>query len=95
MDRYPNTRLHMSPASKEFERLVRQKMVNHGGNPVLRWMMTNVVPVYTQQDLLQLDRMRSSRISKIDGVVASVIALGELLKNPVAEVFSDTDLFFL
>lgn len=95
MDRYPNTRLHMSPASKEFERLVRQKMVNHGGNPVLRWMMTNVVPVYTQQDLLQLDRMRSSRISKIDGVVASVIALGEHLKNPVSEVFSDTDLFFV
>lgn len=95
MDRYPNTRLHMSPASKEFERLVRQKMVNHGGNPVLRWMMTNVVPVYTQQDLLQLDRMRSSRISKIDGVVASVIALGEHLKNPVAEVYSATDLFFV
>lgn len=70
-------------------------MVNHGGNPVLRWMMTNVVPVYTQQDLLQLDRMKSSRISKIDGVVASVIALGEHLKNPVAEVFSDTDLFFV
>ena len=95
MDRYPNKRLHMSPASKEFERLVRQKMVNHGGNPVLRWMMTNVVPVYTQQDLLQLDRMRSSRISKIDGVVASVIALGEHLKNPVADVYSATDLFFV
>ena len=32
----------MSPATKEFYKLLMEARIVHGGNPVLRWMMDNI-----------------------------------------------------
>lgn len=67
----------MSAASKEFEKLVVEGTLNHGGNPVLDWM-ARVVSVKTDGadniKPVKPDRRRSSK--RIDGIVATIMALG-------------------
>jgi phage terminase large subunit-like protein len=67
----------MSAASKEFEKLVVEGTLNHGGNPVLDWM-ARVVSVKTDGadniKPVKPDRRRSAK--RIDGIVATIMALG-------------------
>ena len=87
--------MNMSPPSKEFERLVRNGMINHGANPVLRWMLQNCVPYYDANENLKIRKMKETRGAKIDGIVATIIALGEYLKNPVSDVYSQADVYYI
>lgn len=82
MDKFSQGIMNMSAPSKEFERLVKEGMINHGGNPVIRWMLSNVIPYYDSNDNLKLNKQKGSRGAKIDGIIAAVIALGEYLKSP-------------
>ncbi len=63
----------MSSPTKEFERLVLQKTLTHFGNPVLRWMVGNVS--IEQNPAGDIKPSRSKSREKIDGVVASIMAL--------------------
>jgi len=95
MDKFSQGIMNMSPPSKEFERIVRNGMLNHGGNPVLRWMLQNCVPYYDANENLKIRKMKETRGAKIDGIVSTVIALGEYLKNPVDDVYSQTDVYYI
>lgn len=67
----------MSAPSKEFERLVTAGLLNHGGNPVLRWMAQSVTFVSDGAENIKPvkpDRRRTPK--RIDGIVASIMALG-------------------
>lgn len=64
----------MSPAIKQAEILVRSKALRHGGNPVLRWMFSNVALKRDANDNLSLNKARSG--DRIDGIVAMVMAIG-------------------
>jgi phage terminase large subunit-like protein len=63
----------MSPACKEMERLVLEKKLIHGGNPVLRWMADNVMVVLDPAGNLKMDKSKST--NRIDGMVALAMAL--------------------
>lgn len=66
----------MSPASKDFEKRALAKELNHGGNPVMKWMISctetssdpagNIKPV-------KPDRKKSGK--RIDGVIGSIMSL--------------------
>ena len=68
--------LSMSPPSKDFEKKILGKELNHGDNPVIKWMVScteiatdpagNIKPV-------KPDRTKTNK--RIDGVVASIMAL--------------------
>lgn len=63
----------------EFEKRITEKKINHGGNPVLRWMVGNTV---LRQDASgkQCRPVRSKkRELKIDGTVAAIMALSRLV----------------
>ena len=93
MSKYSQAVVNMSPPAKEFERLARQFRLNHGDNPVLRWMLSNVMPDYKYNDNLRLSKMTKNQ--KIDGIIAAVIGIGEYLSNPQPLVYSDSDLFLI
>jgi hypothetical protein len=59
---------HMNTPCKELERIVAERRLNHGGNPVLRWMLSHAVAERNQDDLIRISRKKSS--DKVDGVVA-------------------------
>lgn len=60
--------------SKHFERLVFEGVLDHGGQPTLRWMAGNAVVHFDRNLNFMPDKKRSSE--KIDGVVAVVMAVG-------------------
>src|SRR5690606_23038963 len=67
----------MSPAAKEFERLVMAGRIRHGGHPVLRWMANNVAIVQDPAGNIKPDKARSRE--KIDGIVAAIMAIGRAM----------------
>jgi phage terminase large subunit-like protein len=70
----------MAAPTKEFLRLVADKKIRHGGNPVLRWMVSNLALKQDPAGNLKPDRESSG--DKIDGVVALVMALGRTMVAP-------------
>ena len=70
----------MSAPSKELEKVVRDRKLRHGGNPVLRWMASNVTLMYGSNEQIKPDRARSG--DKIDGIVALVMALDGWMREP-------------
>ena len=71
----------MSAPAKELEKLVLSRMVLHGGNPVLRWMASNVSVEIDAAGNIKPSRAKSSE--KIDGIVATVMALGRIQTKAV------------
>jgi phage terminase large subunit-like protein len=63
----------MSPPMKEMEKLILKAKIAHGGNPVLRWMASNVVVRTDPAGNIKADKSRS--VERIDGVVAAIMAL--------------------
>ncbi len=67
----------MSAPTKEFKKLVLKRQLNHGGNPVLAWMISNVEIKRDSAGNEKIDKGSSKE--KVDGPVAGVMALGEYL----------------
>jgi phage terminase large subunit-like protein len=70
----------MSEPSKKFEELIVAKQLRHGGHPVLRWMVSNVAKREDPAGNIKPDKAASS--DRIDGVVASIMALGRAIVAP-------------
>lgn len=64
----------MTSACKEYERLIVSKQLQHFGDPVMRWMMSNVSVQMDPAGNIKPARDKST--GKIDGVVAAVMAIG-------------------
>ena len=68
---------------KDFERRLLDKKINHGNNPVLRWMVDNVVVKEDPAGNLKPDKANSQ--GKIDGVIALVMALDGAIRQQQEE----------
>lgn len=69
----------MSPATKEFSKLLYEGKIVHGGNPVLRWMSGNVVVETDAAENIKVTKAKSPE--KIDGIVASIMAIDRAVRN--------------
>jgi phage terminase large subunit-like protein len=69
----------MSAPCKELERRVLGKEINHGDNPVLRWMASNVSVTMDPAGNMKADKAKSTE--RIDGIVASLMALGRAMES--------------
>ena len=75
----------MSPPSKELYKLLMEGNINHGGNPVLKWMAQNVVMRQDPAGNIKPDKERS--VEKIDGIVALMMGLDRCIRSaPVTSV---------
>lgn len=69
----------MSPASRElYEQLMKGNFI-HGGNPIFRWMCGNVVMDVDPAGNIKPTKKRSK--GKIDGVVATIMALDRCIRH--------------
>lgn len=81
----------MSYPTKELEKLTHDRRLNHYGNPVLRWMISNVAIYKDANENIKIVKHKST--DKVDGAVASVISIGEYLTaylQPSAESVYET-----
>ena len=87
----------MSPPTKELMRLTLNKMIAHGGHPVLRWMMDNIFIKRDPAGNIKPDKEKSTE--KIDGAVALIMALDRAVRcgagDSGASVYDERDLLIL
>jgi len=69
----------MSPPTKELMKLTLEEKIAHGGQPVLRWMMDNIFVRTDPAGNIKPDKEKSTE--KIDGAVATIMALDRALRN--------------
>ncbi len=67
----------MAAPTKELDRLVTAGELSHGGNPVMRWMASNVSVEQDGAGNLKPSKKKSRE--KIDGIVSLVMAIGRAL----------------
>ena len=77
MTGYAMSYVNMAAPVKEFERLLLTKNLRHDGNPVLRWMFSNVMMETDSNGNHKPSKKES--YEKIDGIVALLMALGRVL----------------
>jgi phage terminase large subunit-like protein len=77
---FSQTAMNFAAPSKEFHRLVASGKLHHDGNPVLRWMAGNVAAKRDLNDNVRPDKEASA--DKIDGIVATIMALGSAMNSP-------------
>jgi phage terminase large subunit-like protein len=70
----------MTSPSKEWEKLVISGKLRHGGNPVLRWMASNVAAEIDAAGNIKPSKKKSTE--RIDGIVAGIMGLGRALLRP-------------
>ena len=85
----------MSPSTKELMNLVLAKRIKHNGHPVLRWMMDNVCIRTDPAGNIKMDKSKSTE--KIDGAVATVMALDRAIRNEGGDesVYDSRGLLFI
>jgi phage terminase large subunit-like protein len=69
----------MSPPTKELMKLTLEQRIAHGSQPVLRWMMDNIYIRTDPAGNIKPDKEKSTE--KIDGAVATIMALDRALRN--------------
>lgn len=93
----PQTFMGMHPCIQVLEELITSKEINHGGHPVLSWMLSQVVVVENDASLCRFSKRKSK--SKIDGIVAlAMVAYRSKIKaaTPVeASVYDERGILFL
>ena len=80
---YQQSIRYMSVPTKWFESAVLKSELNFMHNPILRWNMQNVVIYIDPNANIKLDKARSR--NKIDGVVATVNAVGGWLNKTTGD----------
>lgn len=72
----------LSEPSKEFEKLITARTMRHGGNPVMRWMVSNVGKKSDENENIR--PVKTSETQRIDGVVATIMALSRSIVDASA-----------
>jgi phage terminase large subunit-like protein len=83
----------LGPSVEELERLVLQGRLHHGGNPLLRWCLSNVA-VETDPTGAKKPAKNRSR-GRIDPLVAAIMAVGQAAREPRAPILDFSDMVML
>lgn len=72
----PQTATRLTPPTTMLYELLLKGKIRHGGNPVLRWMLSNCVLKTYSNDLIKV--YKESQTNRIDGIDALINALAPL-----------------
>lgn len=94
MDGFGQGYRSMSAPTKEFEKLVLGKQIIHNNNPAMNWMVNNVQIIEDPAGNVKCARNKSKE--KIDGVIASIMALGNFMtEEELDSVYDNRGLLIL
>ncbi len=86
--------ISLSEPSKEFERLVVSGKLAHGSNSCLAWQANNVSVKLDPSGNIKPDKGMAKR-HKIDGIIASILAVGRASLKPEGSVYEDEGIMVL
>jgi len=75
--------LTLGPPTRELLRMVRDRTLQHGGNPVLRWMADNTAVEQDAAGNWKPSKRRSTK--RIDGIIATVMAIDRAIRHAEPE----------
>lgn len=75
----------MNAPTKELERRLLAEEINHGGNPVLRWMADSVVVSTDPAGNIKPNKAKAT--DRIDGIVAAIMALTGIGEPAVESIY--------
>ena len=78
----------MNEPSKALERMIVERQFNHGGDKALRWMMSNATKKEDPAGNIKPDK--STATQKIDGVVATIMAIGRSIFSDESDSIYET-----
>ena len=92
---FAQTLRNFNEPCKTFEALLAGGKIRHGGNPVLRWMASNVCVESDSSGNYRPSKKKSNE--KIDGVVAMLMGLAQYLTEPAAfrSIYEDRGLLVI
>lgn len=73
------TVLNFSEPMKTLDGLIRAGKIQHNGDPIMRWMISNVTAKEDKKENVYPNKERAE--NKIDGVIALLMALGRSMNN--------------
>jgi phage terminase large subunit-like protein len=76
----------LSNPSKLLETLIGERLINHGGNPVLAWQAANVQLKWGPNEVMRPVKDRKQPEKRIDGIAALVTALERAMHADIAGV---------
>ncbi len=80
----------LAAPSKAFENLVTEHRIAHGGNPILRTQASHVCVDTDTNGNFRPVKMKAKKFHRIDGIMASVMALGRALSMAEGETVIDS-----
>jgi phage terminase large subunit-like protein len=80
MNPYGQGPRNMGAPIYQMEHLILNKKLHHFGNPVMRWMMSNVMIVRDGYANMKIDKEKSHE--SVDGPVSNAMAIGQILSKP-------------
>ena len=84
----------LGPAMKELKELVLGLMLEHGGNPVIRWMFGNIEVKIDESENVR--PVKGKGIERIDGIVALVNALDRAIRSiDTTSTYEENELFVM
>lgn len=78
----------MHPGSKKLEQLVYSHRLRHGNNPVLSYCAGNVALLFDSNGNFRPDKKKSKENGRIDGIVATVMALSRAVAGNTETTYS-------
>jgi phage terminase large subunit-like protein len=92
----PQVPMALNSPTRELERLVLCGRLRHGGNPVLRWAVSNAAIKENATGLIQLHKAKSTgRIDPVAGVVNSLAALAVCAGDEGGSVYEERGMLIL
>jgi phage terminase large subunit-like protein len=93
LDSYGQGYKDMAPAVDEFERLLLSDEIKHNGNPAMTWCAANAT---TEEDPAGNRKISKKKATgRVDGIVATLNAIGMLLKREKEEPHAYNDRGFI
>ncbi len=77
MDPFGQGFISMTAPIKNAEILVKKQLLHHNGHGMLRWMVANVVTKKDDAENIKFSKAKAG--DKIDGIIAMIMALGEMM----------------
>lgn len=90
--KYPQQTQHYNGPMKEFERLIRARQVKHGGSPVMRFCVKNVMIYQDTNNNIRPHKGKSA--DRIDGATAAVMSLGLAMLSDAKSNWYDPKMMF-
>lgn len=83
----PQTMPYLGYPSAEFERSLNDSKIRHDGNPCMKWMIGNAKAISDSNNNVRPCKKKSNK--RIDGLMATIIALQRALSPDAQRVISD------